>query len=306
MQDYYDRSVDEDFFYCDEVDSDVLVDFYRRNSGMLQYLDRRMVDCGNELVEFYDSGRNEFIELPVYCDNRSCLNVACQDHRGMLYKKNHRGQIAKLKSSIVKPKAWVFTTDRVDMPVDKSRLRFHMKRLVALLRKYSVTEFSVHMEIKFDRKDKCYDGKYYLHFHVVTGGVRDYRLVRKLWQFNVFYEKAIRYNNVAKYISKYASKVPNLPNEFCHHVYMVSCYKLQMHKFSCGRGDDLKVVPSFFMVDMLVREMNNVSKYNVDKYFDCIRDRPPDEVMDKRVRDLGMDPADVPSCVYVHAKKGRI
>ena len=204
----------------------------------------RLHDCGENYHIFLDIDNGETIELPVYCDNRCCLNPECQGHRRYKYMKEHKSQIRSLDKDMKNPKAWVFTTPRKKYPIDKDFIRSRMKLLNKILdirkhRKYgSVSQFSIHMEIKPYPADNRYPYEtWFLHFHVVSAGVKNLRLVHKLWGYVIRFETAISPEFLALYVSKYASKTPRFPSleSFCE--YAQNVYKTQMHRFSCKTSE---------------------------------------------------------------------
>ena len=112
-----------------------------------------------------------------------------------------------------KPKGWVFSNVKLSYPVDRELAQAELRRLYRLLdkskhRKYgSNSLFSIHMEIKL-RSDT-----WYLHFHVVSGGISNLRFVRQQWGHQIMYENAISPIDLGYHVSKYASKVPAFPNK---------------------------------------------------------------------------------------------
>jgi hypothetical protein len=197
----------------------------------------KLANCGNTTITLYNPSTNETAELPVYCDNRSCLNPACQQHRLYQYMRKHGSQISKLNQNMRKPKAWVFTDKRQPYPIDKTYIQKRTQQLRLLLNrskhpKYgSTSAYSWHLEIKIDRSEK-YPDTWYPHYHVVSGGMTDLRFMRKLWDSQIKYEIAINPYSLAFYVSKYASKVPK-PDCLDHYYqYTQAVYKLKMHEFS--------------------------------------------------------------------------
>lgn len=179
---------------------------YRNNSildyGLLSKINERKVKCGLENREFYNTEKSQFVEYPIYCDNRSCIK--CKKHKLYQFRKNHSLQIITLNKSMKNPRAWIFTG--WVLPIEeltKEFLREKVKLLVRLIKQFSSSEFSVHIEIKIRE-----DGSTYLHFHVVSAYIKNIRLVAKLWNRKVVNKLALKPKNLGFYVSKYASKVP--------------------------------------------------------------------------------------------------
>lgn len=192
---------------------------------MLENVLTKIDNCGKNSIELlYSDGH--FKEVPIYCNNRICENPSCKDHRGYLFKKNHSDQITITQKSMRKPRAWVFTYGNILYPIDRKLCQQLMLKLYHLLNGQSITNFSIHMELKL------HDGHAYLHFHVLCGGVKDLRFTRKLWGKQVLQEQALYPEQVVDYVSKYASKTPTFPTEMHRIWYLYAVYKLQMHKFS--------------------------------------------------------------------------
>jgi hypothetical protein len=203
---------------------------YRNNSfldlDLLAKINEKKSKCGTENREFYNIIKNEFENYPIYCDNRSC--VKCKDHKLYQFRKNHSLQIVALNKSMKNPRAWVFTG--WVLPVEeltKEFLRSKVKLLVRLLKQFSSSEFSVHMEIKLKE-----NGFAYLHFHVVSAYIEQIRLVSKLWHRKVRNEEALHHENLGFYVSKYASKVPLFSTPKIEQYYTLLVYKEKMNLFS--------------------------------------------------------------------------
>ena len=140
-----------------------------------------------------------------------------------------------------KPKAWVFTGWRIDVPgmspnEFKSFAREKFLQLYHILKEVkfgAVSEFSIHMELKFNSDDSVY-----LHFHVVMGGINcRIKTMRSLWGRVVKYEGAIEPEFVSEYVSKYASKTPDFQDsDFIRDWYFLVTYKIQMHRFSISKN----------------------------------------------------------------------
>lgn len=204
---------------------------------------KKLANCGTQSVILYNPSTNETIELKTYCDNRSCLNPECQKHRLYQYMRKHSSQISKLNENMRKPKAWVFTDKRKPYPIDKNYIKQRTKQLRNLLNrskhpKYgSTSAYSYHLEIKI-APSPLYPDTWYLHYHVVSGGMTDLKFMRSLWGAQIKYEDALNPNDLAFYVSKYASKVPS-PDCLDHYLqYAQTVYKLKMHEFST-KGDTL-------------------------------------------------------------------
>jgi hypothetical protein len=188
--------------------------------------------CGNELIEIV-SPVGEIKEIVKYCDNRACNAPACIVHRQYQYKRYHGEQIKLLDKNIVAPKAWIFTGWVFPYPIDREFCRQKLRELFLLLNNHkigSVTEFSIHMEVKLREND------WYLHFHVVSGGLGDMHFMRYLWGRVVTYEHAIKKDALSAYVSKYASKTPLFRNEIERLYYLQFIYKTQTSRFSCGKS----------------------------------------------------------------------
>lgn len=206
--------------------------FTFENYPNLQNLMGKLSNCGSNYVTLLNVNSGEVISIPLYCNNRVCLNPECQKHRLYLYMREHNLQITALNSNMRKPKGWVFSNLKRPFPIDRKLCQSELKRLYLLLNKSkhsrygSNSLFSVHMEIKLN------SDSWYLHFHVVSGGITDLRFVRKMWGYQIKYESAISPIDLGYYVSKYASKVPSFPNKMAYLEYGQSVYKLQMHRFS--------------------------------------------------------------------------
>jgi hypothetical protein len=154
---------------------------------VLSRIFNKLSNCGFTRLVFQNVETGEKIEIPAYCDNRCCNNSGCQKHRLQKYMREHRHQINDINQDMRKPKAWIFTTARKPYPIDRTYCQSRLKKLFNLLSKDkhpkfgSNSKFSVHMEIKPDVES------WFLHFHVVSGGITNLRLVRKLWAFVEFF-----------------------------------------------------------------------------------------------------------------------
>lgn len=200
---------------------------------LLNKLHKKLSNCGHDFITLLNKDTLEEIELPLYCDNRVCLNPNCQKHRLYKFMREHKAQIRELNRDMRKPKGWVFTTPLQPYPIDRFYCREKLKELYFLLDKSkhpkygSNSKFSIHMEIKL------HEDSWYLHFHGASGGITDLRLIRKIWGAQIKYEDAIEPLALGYYISKYASKVPTIPNKRAYLEYATTTYKLQMHRFGC-------------------------------------------------------------------------
>jgi len=102
--------------------------------------------------------------------------------------------------------------------------------------------------------------------------------MRSLWGRVVKYEGAISPDNVATYVSKYASKTPNFQNsDYNQNWYHLTVYKTQMHRFSISKNDTelcpdiLKPAPSgFYPYSLLLAEA--ISCYKRDSYLNAKSD----------------------------------
>jgi hypothetical protein len=119
------------------------------------------------------------------------------------------------------------------------------------------------MEIKVYPKTHKDFGMAYLHFHVVSGGFRNLKLLRKNWGRQISYEVAIRPKNLGRYVSKYASKTPFFDYELNRWYYHLLVYKTQMHRFSC-KSENIKIGSSFVCLDAIIPEIK--SAYYRDSY----------------------------------------
>jgi hypothetical protein len=198
----------------------------------LDNLYAKLDNCGKEIWEIVKPS-GEIFTKPVYCDNRCCENSDCQKHRLYKYMRKHEAQIDATNKSMRKPKAWIFTGWHLEFPIDRKfcqdKLRF-LYRLLFDSKHGSVSEFSIHMELKFSEKNGYRTA--YLHFHVVSGGIKDLRFVQHRWSRIVRFEKAISPKDLGYYVSKYASKTPFFPSGLHMEFYHLAVYKLQMHRFS--------------------------------------------------------------------------
>ena len=193
---------------------------------ILSKINENKAQCGVKYREYINAEKMESCSLPIYCDNRSCPK--CKEHKLYKFKKTHSLQINALTKSMKNPRAWVFTG--WVFPIENLSREFCQNKLLKLynlLRQFSSSEFSVHMEIKIQKT-----GLVYLHFHVSSAYIKKIRLVAKLWGRKVRNELALKPESLAYYVSKYASKVPRYPTESHSDIYTLLVYKLQMNRFS--------------------------------------------------------------------------
>jgi hypothetical protein len=253
-------------------------------------------NCGRYNQTFVSSSNSELIEFPIYCNNRSCNNEGCKEHRGYLFNRNHMGQISHVDDNIRKPKGWVFTGWVFPVPsnsfeVDNIR-RFLQEKLIYLYRLltvFSLTAFSVHMEIKPYPQGHKNEGKMYVHFHVVSGYINKLRVVRQRWKRQILAEDAKAIENLNRYVSKYASKTPYFDSEYTQEMYHLLVYKLHMHRFSIGKKDCVLSVRScghFIPYSLLEWEVFTALKNDrfyhpfVDLYNERRRGKPPPVCLD--------------------------
>ena len=234
----------------------------------------KISNCGHSHYSLVNKATGETCNLPIYCDNRICPNPECEKHRLYKYMKKHESQINEINKSMIKPKAWVFTTPRKPYPIDREFCRNRYKLLMNLLNKKehpsygSLSKYSIHMEIKPKPPNNRYPYEtWYLHFHVVSSSIDNLRLIRKLWGYQIKYEYAISPKNLAYYVSKYATKKPSFPSKESLFQYALTVYKLKMHGFSC-KGNNSKIKNDWVLYD--IKDMNkiNIPFYEMQQYFD--------------------------------------
>jgi hypothetical protein len=258
-------------------------------------------NCGLKFDEYFPPDGGESKILAIFCDNRVCDNSACKDHRLYKYMRLHREQIDELRKSMYKPKAWVFTGWVI--PVSDFSRSFAQEKLVFLfriLKSSSVSEFSIHMELKVYPAGHKHEGCFYLHFHVVSAGFKDLRFIRKRWGRQIRYEEAICPDDLGYYVSKYASKTPFFADDRIKFFYARIVYKLQMHRFSVGHST---FIPSGWVsLSSLEREVRaclykdsylnpDSSKRYFYKFLEPSVDKPPPQ---KVKNDLIWRPVPVP------------
>lgn len=248
----------------------------------------KIANCGVNFNE-YIAPDGCLKSLPVYCDNRSCDNPECKKHRLYKYRKSHQAQIDRLNQSMKKPKGWVFTGYKY--PLDKFTREFCQSKLLELnklLKNSSVSEFSIHMEIKVYPKGHSNYGYAYLHFHVVSAGFRDLRYIRSRWKRQIRYEEAINKKALGYYVSKYASKTPVFNCELSRGFYHNLVYKLQMHRFSCSPAGGSPSPSGWYSMDCLISEVKNELKKDwylnpnaKNKYYYKILESDPPPINEK-------------------------
>ena len=246
-------------------------------------------NCGSKTVEMVNSQSN-FIDVPVFCNNRACQSPECNAHRGKLHLKNHGSQVSYAEHYIKSPKSFVFTGWVLNCSIEDIReiARKQLIRLFELLTKQSKTTFIIYTEFKLKE-----DGSYYLHFHVVTGSVGDIHLTATLWGRKVLYEYPVKSSeSLIKYIKKYTGKSPVLNNFEAQKEYLTLTYKLQMCRYDIPRKKaemEFKInsLQTCYPVSLIVSEMNSVNKRMSEwgEYVPYL-DNPPNDI--------------IPSCVYVY------
>jgi len=265
-------------------------------SIQISNLIERIQNCGEKSFELINSKTSQSVILPVYCNSRSCSNPDCQKHRGEQFHKKHLVQIYEIQHSMQKPKAFIFTGWILSGNLSQHREFICLKTslLYHLLKKFSSSEFSLHCEVKPSKK---YPGSFYVHWHVVAGGVKDFHWLQNEWGRYIKYETALSPSAVAKYVSKYACKTPVnfLSNDWLP--YLQTTYKLRLHRFSTKQGEISK--SDWLPVSLLIYEAKKTynrecrgrfaaghgsCRFNNDFIPFCDAPPPPD---------------DVPSCVYI-------
>ena len=211
--------------------------------------------CHSYLKNYIDGSTYDEYSFYNSCDNRSCTK--CQDHKLRKFRTEHEDQIIAL-GSIKKPKAWVFTGWVV--PIEQLSRKFCRDKLLDLfnlLKQFSLTEFSVHMEIKIQDQSP-YNA--YLHFHAVSGSINHIKLLEFLWGRKVRYESAVKIKNLGFYVSKYASKVPLYPTPQHEYYYTLLVYKLQMNRFSPKAERGEKNLTYDQQMDLIRKNNKNIEK----------------------------------------------
>jgi len=228
--------------YFPEVDISKFLEIYSQISEkypQVEMVFRKLVGCGHGSVTVQNKRKGRIEVIPLYCDNRICQKPECKRHREYKYRKQHRYQIRHMKRSIHRPKSYVFSIERLPYPVDKRFVAEMRRKLARLLdcKKHpeygSVTDCSIHTEIKPG------ETSYYLHFHVVSGFIRGLKQIRGEWGYQIMSQPARCIGNLERYVSKYASKVPEFHLLAVDMVtrlvivmqYFEAVYKAQMHTY---------------------------------------------------------------------------
>jgi len=147
--------------------------------------------CGSIYLKFLNIKTLEIIDIQAFCDNRVCKNPMCQKYRLLKFMKEHMYQIFDIQRDMRKPKAWVFTIPSKKYPLDRKYCMSKLKFLYFLLSKDkhsnfgSNSMFSIHMDIKPG------EDSWFLHFHVVSGGITNLHFIRKKWKYMIRYQMAI-------------------------------------------------------------------------------------------------------------------
>jgi hypothetical protein len=267
--------------------------------------------CGHECYNLigFENGHIVQIDLPVYCNNRACVEQGCKSHRGYLYKKEHLPQINKIKENIKVPKSYVFSDKHINIyemqPHEiRKYIQHRLKTIFKICLILSRTEFSVHLELKLydpnSKKDGHKYGQAYVHFHVVSGFI-DVKKARSMSNFVVKYEYAISRDRIENYISKYASKTPYFHTSYDRDIYFLITYKTQMHRYSVRLKDCTSIErPHLWVMEhILERQLFNILRREEEKpnsfvpYYENLKykyyeDKPPPKNNE------------VPACVFVY------
>lgn len=251
---------------------------------------QKLSSCGKESVNIFDSSPEVYswFSVPIYCNNRCCTNSDCKNHRGILFKNAHIHQISALMEHLEKPYAYIFTGYKLPL-VNLSRrfIQSELRRLYDILKKSSISSFSVHMELKLYPEDHKDYGYCYLHFHVVSEYIKNIGLVRKKWKRVIRSERALTKNHIIPYIMKYSSKTPIFSNDLDKEFYHLLVYKTQMHRFCIF--DEISHISvnnnsRYYSEEALLKEVYNA--YKNDKYYHSFvddykkRDKPPPNNLD--------------------------
>jgi len=268
---------------------------FNSDSSKIDRLYAKLDSCGKEEWEIIKGSTGDIFSVPVFCDNRCCENPDCQKHRLYKYMREHKSQIGDTNESMRRPKAWIFTGWKLKYPVDRRFCQNKMKFLFRLLhdtKHGSVTKFSIHMELKVN------DNDVYLHFHVVSGGIKDLRFVRQRWHRVVRYEYAISPKALSFYVSKYASKTPAFPSDLHLEFYHLAVYKLQMHRFS-SKARNVRDPSDYILMHILILECeralfrDSYLNFNISKkakwknQYHPLLEKPPPNMIN--LDDFGLD-----------------
>lgn len=248
---------------------------------LLSKVIERIQECGCKDFELINLKTTKTVLLPVFCNSRACDNPECQEHRGGLFKRKHLGQISAIQSSMQKPKAWVFTgyVIKQDSPTLRAFICEKTALLYQILKRLSSSEFSLHVEVKPSKK---YKDCFYVHWHVVCGGLKDYHYAQTLWGRYVEYQKAKNIDSVAEYVAKYATKTPVHVGDSSWLNYLMVTYKLRLHRFSTVQGEITKSdwTPVLKIISEGKRALAHHRKRNdwgvPTDYIPYLDDRPPD------------------------------
>ena len=219
-------------------------------------------NCGKNFLEFVNKKTSDILTIPAFCDNRICNNPDCKKHRGHQFTKNHYKQIEKLKNDLEKPNAYIFTGWVLPVEsINRKWLQSKLKFLYDILKKTSISEFSVHMEIKLYPSNHRHYGNAYVHFHCVSDYITDIGKVRQKWKRVIRSEKALTKEKIVGYISKYTSKTPFFQTNIDRELYHFLVYKTQMHRFSTTKQGELTNVESdYYPIEVIEYEIYNELK----------------------------------------------
>lgn len=225
--------------------------------AVLTNLYEKLENCGKKEVEIINGETGEFFNVLSFCCNKVCDNEKCQEHRLYKYMRKHKEQIKILNNSMRKPKAWVFTDTICQIEhLTKKYVRYRMTLLYRICKKFSSSEFSIHMEIKLYPYGHKNYGKAYLHFHAVTGGFKkDIHFLKTFWKKNIFYETAIKPKSLTYYVSKYASKTPHFESDIEREFYHGIIYKTLTSRYSITNATEQKPT-KFYSLDFILWEIH--------------------------------------------------
>ncbi len=269
FSDSYDKSS-----LCSPLGTFVNLEYIFETYPVVKRIFDKISRCGIIYPEFLNIKTLDTINIKAFCDNRVCKNPECQKHRLLKFMKEHMYQIFDIQKDMRKPKAWIFTVPHKKYPIDRKYCMNKLKFLFYLLSKDkhssfgSSSLFSVHMEIKSSVNS------WFLHFHIVSGGITNLRFIKKKWKYMIRYQVAISPKQLSRYVSKYASKTPFFPNKLAFFEYAQAVYKLQMHRFST------KIKKSKIVSDWVLIGISGYSKSN-DLFSDM------SQYLDRYVDDFG-------------------